>query len=78
MNVGVIVARKIATGDGTKIVCGNSDYIVNFTFLEQPTALMWKEYQTSRRQSLWVGEHISKPEGTLKHVSKPYISIPRH
>jgi hypothetical protein len=41
MNVGVIIANKIATGDGTKIVCGNSDYIVNFTFDEE-----WAKYET--------------------------------
>ena len=31
-NLNVVVANKIATGDGKIVVCDNSDYIVKFTF----------------------------------------------
>lgn len=31
-NLNVLVANKIATGDGQIVVCDNSDYIVKFTF----------------------------------------------
>ena len=31
MEINITVRDKIASGDGTWIVCGNSDYIVRFT-----------------------------------------------
>lgn len=40
-NIAVTVTNKCAVGDGTEIVCGNSDYMVNFTFDSE-----WDEYST--------------------------------
>lgn len=40
-NVNVNVKNKIATGDGSIIVCDNSDYIVNFIFDDE-----WENYPT--------------------------------
>lgn len=40
-DISVLVKNKIAIGDGTKIICGNSDYIVDFSFDAE-----WDEYET--------------------------------
>lgn len=39
-DVSVLIKNKIAIGDGTKIICGNSDYIVGFSFDAE-----WDEYE---------------------------------
>lgn len=40
-DISVLVKNKMAIGDGTKIICGNSDYIVCFSFDAE-----WDEYET--------------------------------
>lgn len=40
-DISVLVKNKMAIGDGTKIICGNSDYIVGFSFDAE-----WDEYET--------------------------------
>lgn len=40
-DVSVLIKNKIAIGDGTQIICGNSDYTVKFVFDAE-----WDEYET--------------------------------
>lgn len=48
----VTVRDKIATGDGSKIVCGNSDYIVHFDLDEE-----WSAYEAKTARFKWGGKY---------------------
>ena len=53
----IIVANKIATysSRGGEIVCGNSDYAIEFSFDEE-----WDAYETKTARFIWGGKYVDK------------------
>lgn len=54
-DIQIKVANKIATGDNTKIVCGNSDYVAVFEFDAE-----WDAYDTKTARFVYGGKHEDK------------------
>ena len=51
-NISITVKNKVARGDGTIIVCGNSDYVAHFDFDSE-----WDEYTTKTAHFEWGGRY---------------------
>ena len=51
-NIQINIKDKVARGDGTIIVCGNSDYVAHFDFDSE-----WDEYTTKTAHFEWGGKY---------------------
>ena len=51
-NIQINIKDKVARGDGTIIICGNSDYVAHFDFDSE-----WDEYTTKTAHFEWGGRY---------------------
>lgn len=68
MDINISVKDKIARGDGTVIVCGNSDYTVSFELDSE-----WDEYETKTMRTAYRNGEFEDVELSGKSFALPVI-----